>query len=595
MRNYVKLFTALLFFAITFTPVLADWEVPETGTTGQVNAILKHDQAIFAGTSDGVFISINQGKQWIERDDDINNKNIQALVSIGNAVYAGSNGGGVLKTTNLGEKWESKNDGLGNPFIYGLAVEGDSLYAVTDESGVYMSKDRGETWFSLNNGDIIGIVLFSIAVHDGKVYVGGQFGNIYTTSDYGLTWENINKGDLFFNIKSIKFKGNQMLVGTSSGIFLSNDLGSTWKVINSGLKNTDISDVEFKDDLFYAATKGGGVYITNNDGASWIDVNEGIPGMNVTALAFDDKYVYAGFQFNSVSRRLLSEIKFPEVVPPVLSTPENAKQNVDPDITFTWKESKGAISYFLQVALSDDFSNPIYQKDNLKTTSIKQTLEKGLKYYWRVAANTPDSKRKWSEVWSFSTREDQTAPVLLSPQNEATGVPIPVTFIWSKSKGTESYNLQISADSTFENLIINKAITNDTTFVYDNLEENTQYYWIVYSIGYDENKLSNDKQSFTTGTHTAVFDHLDPDDGIISLYPNPVANELNMKINFNANDVRIILFSSNGKEIAGLFNGNLTEGSVLKFDNKINHLSSGVYFIGILANGKYIVQPFVKN
>lgn len=595
MKNLVKSIIFLVVFVIVTSFVFADWEVPETGTVGQVNSILENGGAIFAGTSSGVYISINSGKQWIERNGEITNKDIQSIVSIGSSVYAGSNGGGVYKTTNLGEKWTTQNDGLGNPFVYALAVDGDSLYAVTDESGVFMSKDRGETWFSLNNGDIIGIVLFSIAVKDGKVYVGGQYGNIYTTTDYGLTWENINKGDLFFDIKSIKFEGDKMLVGTSSGIFYSTDLGVTWKVINSGLKNTNVSQVAFNGDYFYAATMGGGVFISDNEGASWISVNEGIPGMNVSAIGFNDQYVFAGFQFNPVSRRLLSEIKVPVVEPPVLSSPENGQEHVDPEVTFTWKESTGAMSYNIQVALSNDFSNPIFQKDNIKTTSLKQTLERGLTYYWHVAANTADEQKKWSEVWTFTTREEQTAPDLVYPQDNATEIPIPVTFVWTSTKGTFAYNIQISADENFENLIVNKQIQNDTTYTYDNLDEHTLYYWRVYSIGYDDKKMNKSTYSFTSGKTSDVSEYIDNENGMVSLYPNPVKETLNLKFNFSSSNVTIEIYSMKGVKFDDVYRGNVSVGTVINLDKIVTNLTNGMYLIEISDNGKSYIVPFIKN
>ena len=590
IKNLVIIAIVLIFSVFN---LLADWEVPETGTTGQVNSILENDGVMYAGSSNGVFISINKGKQWIERSGNMTNKDIQSIVSIGNVVYVGTYGAGVYMTTNKGEKWIRKNDGLGNLTIYDLAVEGDSIYAVTDEAGIFMSKDKGETWFSLNNGDIIGIVLYTIEVKDGKVFVGGQFGDIYTTTDYGLTWENIKSGDLFFDVKSIDFKDNKILAGTSSGVFISKDNGQSWKVINTGLKNTNVTQVAFHGDLLWASTKGGGVFISDNDGLSWIPINEGIPGFNVFSLGFSDEYVYAGFQFNPVTRRLLSEISVPEVEPPTLVAPPNDKKNVDTDVTFIWRESQGAMSYLIQVALSDDFTNPIFQKDNVSTTTVNQEFEQGLTYYWRVAANTADGQKKWSEVWSFTTREEQTAPVLLSPADKSVNVSIPIEFIWSKATGTDYYKFQLATDEEFKELITNKQIDEDTSFVYENLEPNTLYYWRVFSVGFDGNEMNKGEFSFTTGDLNSVDDYI-TDNDLVEIYPNPVADVLSVEFKQNISNATVELISAGGIIVSRVYKGVIHKGMMLSLDKQIARLVPGLYFIRVSGYELNTVNPFVK-
>ena len=575
--------------------IYADWEQPETATVGPITSVVSLNDNLYAGSSsNGVFLSVNNGFQWIERNTGLNNLDIQSMVICGGAVYAGINGAGVFKTTNLGEKWTAKNDGLGNFYVYSLTVEGDSLYAVTDNSGVFMSTDKGETWFSLNNGDIIGIVLYTISVKNGTVYVGGQYGDIYTTSDHGLTWNNIKSGDLFFDVKSIAFKDNMILAGTTSGVVLSKDNGTSWKLINNGLKNTNVTHVAFNGDFFYASTKGGGVFISDNDGASWIAINEGIPDMNVLTLYFTSEHVFAGTQYNSVSRRKLSEISVPAVEAPILVTPENGNLSVNPKVTFTWKESVGARSYFIQVALSNNFENPIFQEDDVKTTAVTQNLEKGLLYYWRVAANTADGECKWSEVWTFRTREDQTAPVLVVPADKSTDVTLPVSFVWNKSDGTAYYNIQISKDTTFEELIVNKQIEDDTSYVYDKFDAETMYYWRVYSVGYDNSKIESNIFSFTTGFHSG-FEYVNEPIDAISIFPNPANDNLTLRLNFKANNAIISIISIDGKKLTNVYTGNLSSGLEIRIDKFIKQLPAAVYYITINSREKNLIVPLIKN
>jgi len=589
----------LILIAIVAIPqsIFAKWEKPETGTEGAITSIVSLDNKLYAGsTTNGVYISANNGSQWIEWKTGLptNGLNVQSLVVCANSVYAGTNGGGIYKLNTSKNKWEPMNEGLGNLYIYSLAAEGDNIYAVTDESGVYMSSDRGKTWRSINNGDIIGILLFTVSVKNGTVYAGGQYGDVYTTSDKGVTWNNIKSGDLFYNVKSIAFNNEMILVGTASGVVLSENKGKTWKMVNSGIKNTDITYVGFNGKYLYAASKGGGICISNNNGESWITINEGLPDLNVNTFAFNSEYIFAGTQYNSIARRKLSEIIIPEVKPPLLVLPENDNPAVSPEVLFSWKESQGSKFYFIQVALSENFDNPIFRKDTIKTTTIKQKLEKGRKYYWRVAAIDDKNERKWSEVWSFTTRDDLTRSKLIKPANKANGVAIPVSFVWSKSKGVSYYKVQISKDKKFEELLVNRKIDNDTTFVYKKFEIGKKYYWYVVSVGFDNSKMISDTFSFTTGT-ASVFEYANNNNGYVSLYPNPVNTHITLQINFKATNADIAIISTAGTVLANVYDGILTNGFELHLDKYIKSLPSALYYIRINSKERRLIVPFIKN
>ena len=440
----------ILSAAVIFTiPAYSDWIVPETGTVGTVYDITPFQDKIFAASNPGgVFISINEGLQWIEVNNNIPSKLAQALTVLDNQVFVGTDSG-IYATSDLGTKWIAKNNGLGNMVVYSLVTDGGNLYTITDDAGIFRSSNGGNEWFSMNNGDIIGMILYTVEVSNGVVYVGGQDGHIYTTTNNGTEWKDIRSGPLVFNVKSIAIDGNRILAGTSVGVFLSKNSGASWTSINSGLKNSDVTDVAFNGNLIYAATKGGGVFISNNEGSSWVPVNTGLPDMNVICLAFTNNFIFAGSQYASVCKRPLSEMVVPPLTAPTLNSPVNNAENVNSETTFSWSEVIGTNSYSFELALSNDFSNPIVKKDNLQTTSVKQTLEKGLTYFWRVASVDTDGSKLWSEVWTFTTREDLSKPILYLPANQDPEVPVPTKFVWSSTTGTVSYLLQIGCDLSF--------------------------------------------------------------------------------------------------------------------------------------------------
>lgn len=90
-------------------------------------------------------------------------------------------------------------------------------------------------------------------------------------------------------------------------------------------------------------------------------------------------------------------------------------------------------------------------------------------------------------------------PSLSSPSNAATEISTTPTLSWNASTGAESYQVQISAASTFLNPIFNQSgITSTTVIVAPALSDGTIYYWRVNAstIGGTSNWSST--RSFTT-------------------------------------------------------------------------------------------------
>ncbi|WP_158293189.1 hypothetical protein KFZ70_12585 [Tamlana fucoidanivorans] len=95
---------------------------------------------------------------------------------------------------------------------------------------------------------------------------------------------------------------------------------------------------------------------------------------------------------------------------PELIAPANNLNCTDNILDFEWKSSVDKqgdnISYYIQIATNDTFSENIQSLTTLKTTTSFEVL-KGVVYYWRVRA--VDSKKKASEfslIRRFNTEGD---------------------------------------------------------------------------------------------------------------------------------------------------------------------------------------------
>jgi len=70
-------------------------------------------------------------------------------------------------------------------------------------------------------------------------------------------------------------------------------------------------------------------------------------------------------------------------------------------------------------------------------------------------------------------------PALISPVNNAAKVPVNITLSWSKVDYADTYNLQLSKDSTFAAVDIEKTNINSTTFSVNGLSYYSKYFWHV--------------------------------------------------------------------------------------------------------------------
>ncbi|GAG33327.1 unnamed protein product, partial [marine sediment metagenome] len=131
------------------------------------------------------------------------------------------------------------------------------------------------------------------------------------------------------------------------------------------------------------------------------------------------------------------------------------------------------------------------------------TLQPGTTYHWRVRASKPVLS-PWSARLSFTTILGRTVSALelLSPQAGAREVPQKPVFQWNAIVGAEGYELLVSTDILFTDLVVKKdgtdalpvtAWQSDTTLNYD-----TTYYWKVRGCSQDSHSTWSAVSAFTT-------------------------------------------------------------------------------------------------
>jgi photosystem II stability/assembly factor-like uncharacterized protein len=204
-------------------------------------------EMVYAGTTVGVFRSLDGGRNWVERMVGMNEVNFVVSLAIDpqrpNVLYAGTTGG-VYRTINGTESWEKKSGGmvaadakmasmaLG---VNGIAVDptnSDVVYAGTTK-GLYKSMDQGEHWAKIE----------------------GSIQNAYVSA-----------------IQMDPSQPSTLYLATSDRVQKSEDAGITWQPKINGLDATSIRSLQVSPSdphVLYVGTNGGGLYRSVNAGESW--------------------------------------------------------------------------------------------------------------------------------------------------------------------------------------------------------------------------------------------------------------------------------------------------------------------------------------
>jgi hypothetical protein len=163
---------------------------------------------------------------------------------------------------------------------------------------------------------------------------------------------------------------------------------------------------------------------------------------------------------------------------PDLIAPDDDAEELPVPVMFRWNETERTDSYRLQVARDTDFSTVVFEEAEITTTTIEvPELAFQTAYYWRVRAANVAGEGAWSGIRRFHTLTVPPAPVLISPEDGAEGLPIPVLFQWNETERTDSYRLQIADESDFSTLLVDESEITSTSFETSALDFETEYFW----------------------------------------------------------------------------------------------------------------------
>lgn len=172
--------------------------------------------------------------------------------------------------------------------------------------------------------------------------------------------------------------------------------------------------------------------------------------------------------------------------PPIaasLLSPTHTSPNASLQTNLEWTYVVNATNYQLQIAKDEGFENIILEESTTKTNFSVPDQELAETYYWRVLANVQGAETTWSDTWNYSTETAPSSAIeLVYPQDDSGDEASLLTFKWKSLEGVSSYNIQVAADNSFENPIIDE-VTSDTSFEASQLDVEKNYFWRIRKAG----------------------------------------------------------------------------------------------------------------
>lgn len=267
--------------------------------------------SIYCGTNDGLYLSVDGGRTWMQKLSTINSVRAIVIHPIRSGiVYAATLGSGVYKSTNGGGNWNAINLGLVNTSVRDIAFDPakpETLLAATGTGGgIHRSLNGGLSWTRSadSNASLSAVeqVVFD-KIDPNRIYAATLQRGVIKSSDRGFTWLEINRGLTNFRTRSIAVVDTFRYVGTDgSGVFVSSLSDTLWHPASTGLSGLTVDallSLPSNPLKCWAGTDGGGISVTSNQGATWSSLDGGLLATYGFSLAVRraSGAVYAGLGF----------------------------------------------------------------------------------------------------------------------------------------------------------------------------------------------------------------------------------------------------------------------------------------------------------
>ncbi|MFA7326897.1 MAG: T9SS type A sorting domain-containing protein [Candidatus Kapaibacterium sp.] len=196
--------------------------------------------------------------------------------------------------------------------------------------------------------------------------------------------------------------------------------------------------------------------------------------------------------------------------PPALTTPDDMLECQVFSQTFSWTVVPNATKYKIQISSSPNFSPTVVDTQITGTTASFDLDKYFTTYYWRVKGIQVGCETPYSESRRLTTLVGP--PEMATPRNDSVGTPLDVIFTWPAAGGAQSYDLQVSDDANFSNLLVNQMNMTGLSFAWNPPNYNKKYYWRMRTLGQactsEWSKAFNFKTAYPAAVATSPGDTL---------------------------------------------------------------------------------------
>jgi uncharacterized protein (TIGR03437 family) len=278
------------------------WQNP--AIPAPVNAVASSAKApsvLFAGTSQGMYKSIDTGKTWSALSLDANLQ-VYAVVAdpaTPSIVYAGTSGG-TYKTTDAGATWRPVDPNknililVANPNRPGTLFSGIGVDGSTDGPTLYRSTDAGATWSLLSHSPGLVFALACDATNPDVLYAAAGYNprSIYKTSDAGNSWTKLADLPVVNSTFALAASADTIYAATDNGVAISRDGGATWNATSVTRLADNVAVDPNNPKVAYA--NAGGIFLTTDSGATWSEVFPVRSNVQTISIVSSPSIVFVG-------------------------------------------------------------------------------------------------------------------------------------------------------------------------------------------------------------------------------------------------------------------------------------------------------------
>ncbi len=232
------------------------------------NSLVQLNNNIFAGTSNGVFISPSASQSWTQTS--LNHTEVFCVAVSDSRIFAGTKDYGIYYSDNNGSNWTQSS--LNNKSVLSFVTANNKIFAGTISSGIYVSTDNGINWAqsSLNNQSV-NCVLSA----NSNLFCGTENNGIFISTNSGSSWTQTSCNNR--TVYTLHYDGTRLYAGTLNyGFYVSIDSGKGWN--SFGFQGKTVRSFANWGYSTFCVVDNDGFYFSSNWGLSWTLKNNGLNG-----------------------------------------------------------------------------------------------------------------------------------------------------------------------------------------------------------------------------------------------------------------------------------------------------------------------------